>query len=512
MKNKIFRTLALAIILALLVVAIIPATPALAAPVITLSPTSGAIGTEVTVTGTNFDSYRGDDISIFFNDVEIANSPLTVPDTGSFSVNFNIPGNAKPGRAWITIKSQLGYTLVKSSFIIPEIEVKLNVKTGTVGTVVTADGKGFYANNMVTFYYYYNGKSEKLGTEVATPTGECSYSFAIPNSTAGKHKITAKDAQGNSAKAEFEVIPSTTFNPTSGAVGDILTVSGSGFGYRSVVTIYFKKTEVAYAKTDKYGCFEGIFKVPVMKPSTYEVKVEDEDDNTDKAEFTIVEVSLNKTTGNVGTPVIVSGTGFRAGETITIEYDDTEVATATVKTDGTFSATFKVPSSQYGDHEVTISDGTITKQFTFTMESEAPPTPQPLLPELGVKAEQPVHFDWKDVDDPSGVTYTFQIATRKDFAAYSIVLEKMGLTQSEYTITEAEKLKPASKEEPYYWRIRAIDSASNESEWSTPGSFYVGVPFALPGWAIYVLFGIGAIIIGYLGFWLGRRSTYYKTE
>jgi len=94
--------------------------------------------------------------------------------------------------------------------------------------VVTVDGKGFYANKMVTFYYYYNGDSEKLGTEVATPTGECSYSFAIPNSTAGKHKITAKDAQGNSAKAEFEVIPSTTLNPTSGAVGDILTVNGSG--------------------------------------------------------------------------------------------------------------------------------------------------------------------------------------------------------------------------------------------------------------------------------------------
>jgi len=88
--DKICRTLALAIIVAL-VVAAISATPALAAPVITLSPTSGAIGTEVTVTGTNFDSYRGDDNSIFFNDVEIANSPLTVPDTGSFSVNFNIP-------------------------------------------------------------------------------------------------------------------------------------------------------------------------------------------------------------------------------------------------------------------------------------------------------------------------------------------------------------------------------------------------------------------------------------
>ncbi len=55
-----------------------------------------------------------------------------------------------------------------------------------------------------------------------------------------------------------------------------------------------------------------------------------------------------------------SGTGFRAGETITIEHDDTEVATATVKTDGTFSAIFKVPRSQYGDHDITVSDGTTT--------------------------------------------------------------------------------------------------------------------------------------------------------
>jgi len=508
--SKILRILSLAIILSLLMVAI-TATPALAAPVITLSPTSGAIGTEVTVTGTNFDSYKGDEISVLFNNLEIPNSPLTVHETGSFSVNFNIPDDAETGVAWIRIRSPIGSTLAKSSFVIPETEIELDVEEGVVGTEVTATGKGFYANKMVTFYYY-NRSNEKLGTEVATPNGEYSYRFTIPDSTAGKHRITAENAEGDSAKATFEVIPSVTLNPTSGAAGDIFTVSGTGFGYRSEVTIYFKNAKITYALADKYGSFEGTFNVPVMRSQTYEVEAEDEDDNTDKAEFTIVAgASLNKTTGNVGTGLIVSGTGFIVGGTVTIKYDALEVATTTTNTTGAFSIIFNVPVSISGQHLVTVSDGTNTKQLAFTMEAEAPPVPTPLLPRMGVKAKSSVHFDWEDVDDPSlPITYHLQVASDKNFT--SIALEKAELTNSEYTLTEEERLAAVKKEAPYHWRVKAIDSATNESEWSTPGSFYVGSSFALPSWAIYTLTGFGVLIISFFAFWMGRRTAYYHPK
>jgi len=352
----------------------ITATPVLAAPIITLSPTTGAIGTKVTVNGTNFDSYKGDTIYISFDDVAIAS--LTVSDTGSFSVNFNVPSKAKPGRLWITIKSKPGYILAESPFIIAETEIKLNIKEGAVGTEVTGNGKGFYANKTVTFYYYYNGDRQNLGTTVASPTGECSHSFTIPVSTTGKHEIKAESIKGNSAETEFEVIPSTTLNPPSGAVGDVLTISGSGFGYKSVVTIYYKTTEVAYTKTDKWGSFEGIFNVPAMKPGTYELKAEDEDGNTDKVEFTIFKISLDKTKGNVGTPLIVSGTGFIGGGIVTIKYDDLEVALTAANSAGAFSTAFNVPASIGGQHLVTVSDGTNSQQLVFTMESEAPPWSQ----------------------------------------------------------------------------------------------------------------------------------------
>lgn len=503
--NKIFRTLVIAVILSLLGV-VIPATPALAAPVITLSPTSGSIGTKVTVTGANFESYRGDSISTFFDGVEIGDSPQTVPPTGTFTASFNIPDDATPGRAWIRVKSDIGAELARSSFIIWETEVVLYPEEGVVGTMVTIEGEGFYAGKRVTFYYY-NRTKETLGTEMVTAIGEFTYSFTIPDSTAGEHEIEVQDALGNLAEVSFEVIPSTTLNPTSGAMGDKVTVSGTGFGYKSDVTIYLDKAELATARTDKNGGFETTFAVLVMKPGTYNVEAKDDEGNRDKAEFVITAgVSLSQTAGNVGTPLIVSGTGFNVGGVVTITYDDVEVATATASNNGAFSVAFNVPASIGGNHNITITDGTSLIKRIFTMESTVPPVPRLLLPEDASKAEAEAYFDWEDVDDPSGITYTLQIASDIDFT--TIALAEEDLTYSNYSITKLEKLLPTIEEAPYYWRVKAIDGASNESEWSTPRSFYVASPSGVPNWALYTLIGLSALLLGFLTFWLGRRTAY----
>jgi len=54
-----------------------------------------------------------------------------------------------------------------------------------------------------------------------------------------------------------------------------------------------------------------------------------------------------------------------------------------------------------------------------------------LLPENDSKAEAITHFDWEEVTDPSGVTYTLQVATSPGFTPSSIVLDKDGLTDSD---------------------------------------------------------------------------------
>ena len=77
--------LPLAVLLPLLAVLVL-ATPVIAAPTITVLPSSGAAGTLVTINGANFDSFTGDSVTITFNGEEIAGSPLVIPDTGDFEV------------------------------------------------------------------------------------------------------------------------------------------------------------------------------------------------------------------------------------------------------------------------------------------------------------------------------------------------------------------------------------------------------------------------------------------
>jgi hypothetical protein len=83
------------------------------------------------------------------------------------------------------------------------------------------------------------------------------------------------------------------------------------------------------------------------------------------------------------------------------------------------------------------------------------------------------------------------------------------LTASTYTMTEAQKLPSVSKDSPYYWRVTATDAAQNVSPASTAGTFTVGFFLDLPQWAIYVLIGVGGLLLLALGFWLGRRSSDY---
>ncbi len=299
-RGRFYRILAVAILLPLLQV-IIPATPVLAAPILSISPTSGAVGTTVTVTGDNFDSYSGDDIYLFFDDQKITGNPLTVPQVGSFSFDLDIPASARPGQHQIRAESELGSTLASGSFTVLKAYISLDSKAGGVDTTLTINGQGFYADRVISFYY----DGELLGSESADDTGEFSYSFAIPEGTAGMHKIAARNLEGHSAEAEFEVLPSITLNKTSATTGSILSVSGNGFNPASSIDISFKQDEVAYAKSNEIGSFQDtLFNVPEMAPGTYDVIAIDKEGANGGSMFTIIaEVSAEDTTEDTSTNI-----------------------------------------------------------------------------------------------------------------------------------------------------------------------------------------------------------------
>jgi hypothetical protein len=124
-----------------------------------------------------------------------------------------------------------------------------------------------------------------------------------------------------------------------------------------------------------------------------------------------------------------------------------------------------------GNHRFTFTDGTNIITLDFSMDSTAPPTPSLLSPASSSKASATPTLKWQNVSDPSGVTYSLEISTDSAFSIPE--LQKDGLKQSEYTLTSQEILGNVSKDAPYYWRVKAIDGADNQSDWSTPSTFNV---------------------------------------
>jgi len=544
-RIKIFRILALAAILSLLVIAI-PASPALAAESIDLSPTTGAVGDKIDIGGSGFKT-DGTRVYIYFSSQEWdvgdeIDNDVTVyklvkkrtPDvTGELDTYFYVPEILDEGDDGEDDPEDVvgGYYYVYVTYgdnddieAVEELTVRgmeLSPDEGTVDTEVEITGIGFTNSKDIKYIEFDDEEVDiESGDEETDRYGEFISSILIPESIAGEHTITVRDNSNKEASATFTVDSEITITPISGTKGNTVAVTGTGFGDETDVAITFNGATVATRTTDQNGSFTASFSVPDVAAAIYDVDAEDDDNNDAEAQFTvgiatvltISPVTTQASPAHAGMNIAVSGLGFRASSAITVT-DLTSgllIATTTSNADGIFQTTFEAAGAA-GEHVITASDGTSTLQVSFIMESQPPSAPALLLPEAATKVEAQVSLDWETVtDDSPPVTYTLQVATDDSFTLASILLEKKGLTKSEYTTTEAEKLSSTKEEAPYYWRVKAIDAISNESEWSTPGSFYVGgISFSLTGWVLYTVMGVGGLVLLGLGYWLGRRTTFY---
>lgn len=543
-SSKILRVLAFAFIASVALIAM-PTVMALAAEEIELDPDDGEIDTYFYVEGDGFpqstpptvinkvDIYfssqeadAGDDIDDEVTIYERLKSNVEVDEDGEFEKRVRVPSRLSDGDETEDVYGGTYYVYVTmaddddinavAQFTVLAGRIDLDIEMGIVGTEIEISGSYFTEREYITITYDDEPVNIESGDKKTDSAGKFECSILVPPSTAGDHNIAVEDESEHKAEAKFTVEPEITMGLTSGAIGDEVTVTGTGFSGDKHVTITFDGKVVDTVRANEYGSFATSFEVPDVAAGIYDVRVEDEDGNKGELEFTLyiaTSVSISPVTtldspGHVGMDITISGVGFKANSLITITYATKPivVATTTGDADGAFTATFKVPQSESGEHIITASDDTNTLASTFIMESTPPPIPSPLLPRMSAKTESPVYFDWEDVIDASlPVTYTLQIATDENFSAHSIVLEKKDLTNSEYTIAKGLKLEP-TREYPYYWRVKATDSASNESGWSAPRSFYIVGRFAWPSWISHVWWGLGAMGAGLFGIWVGRRT------
>ncbi|MBA7624206.1 hypothetical protein ES703_31613 [subsurface metagenome] len=481
-------------------------------PEIELDDSSGYVGDTITVDGTGF--LASATVTIYYDTTSVG-----VDSTNSYGTfdnfTFTVPASVK-GTHTVRGKDTTVYSPTVNFIVSPKITI--SPTSGAVGDTVTISGTGFATSSSITISF----DTVTMTTTSTNSSGTFSATtFTVPSTLRGSHTVKARDASANYATATFTVSASITINPTSGPSGTTVTVTGTGFGASRTITIKYNNVTVttnpATVTTNSVGYFPATFTVPVGTAGTYVVQATDGVVSATTNFVSTTDATISQTTsaaapGNVGMSLTITGVGFTPETTVTITYATDPVVLATVTTGptGNFTATFTIPPSVGGPHVITVSDGTITKVFDFFMEENAPPIPALQLPLVGEKADSETVFDWSTVQDASPasdpVTYDLQVSTTESFTTGILLIDETGLTESTYTVLPADKLESTGDDAPYYWQVRAVDAASNESEWSEPSTFTVGFSFEITGWLMWVIMVVIAVAFFFFGLWLGRRS------
>jgi len=511
------------IILAVCFIAVaVPAVPAQAQDAtIQLSPNDGVPGERVTIYGRNFTPDRY--VDIYYDgsrlrelyDNGTPGDDVRTDEDGYFQVDFFVP-ESHTGDHVVLAEDTHGVDAYDYFDVEPGLTI--DTEEGPVGTTVTVEGHGFAEEEEnMELLYYLDGTAEVVEDDIeVNADGYWQASFQVPSSAMGDHYINARGDDTELKDVEdvsFEVIPEISLAASSGTVGESIAITGSGFDSEdSYINVLFAGEEAEMepdiVRADENGDWEASFEVPDMPAGTYGVTAEGQstgEEDVNELTFTIAPgLLLFPGEGHVGMNLTVTGGGFAPDEVVVIKYDGSEVETARTDEGGGLEASFLVPKSRYGDHNITAEVGGETEAFaTFIMENDAPGKPELISPADGdrtgfIGSVKPT-FEWSEVSDDSGVYYSLRIWTANNVTEVS----KAGLVGANYTLNDIEALPQGT----YYWSVQAVDGAENESGWTEPRSFRIGV---MPLWAFVIIVvvaagGIGAVIY----FRVIRQRIYY---
>ena len=212
-------------------------------PTISINPTSGTVGTLVTVTGNGFDPISTVVISFGGSNV----STVTPTSSGGFTATFNVPLSSSIGDQ--TVKATQGSNSASKTFTVTALLnpiIFLVPDFGPVASSVNVTGAGFDPSSTVTVTF---DGAPALLSQYTSPTGTFDTNFNVPlSSSIGPQDVVATQGS-NSASKTFTVtslVPVIILDPISGPVGTSVDIIGTGFSPNSTVTITFGGSHCDY--------------------------------------------------------------------------------------------------------------------------------------------------------------------------------------------------------------------------------------------------------------------------
>lgn len=300
-------------------------TPDTAPTIGSFSPTSAAVGAEITITGTNFST------EISKNIVEFNGTVATVKSATLTELKVVVPAGTTSGKIKVTVEGSIALSTDDFAIISPAIS-SFSPTSALAGTEITITGTNFstdVSKNIVEF----NGTVASVNSASLTEL-----KVIVPaGATSGKIKVTVEGTIGSSTD-DFSVLSPTIsgFSPTSGLIGTEVTITGIFSGDIADNIVTFNGTS---ATVKSATATELIVDVP-NGATTGKIKITINDEfGQSELDFTVETVptitSFSATKGIVTTKMTITGTNFSTVlSENTVKFGGEDGTTATV-----FSAT-----------------------------------------------------------------------------------------------------------------------------------------------------------------------------
>jgi len=246
--------------------------------------------------------------------------------------------------------------------------VAMDGLSGAVGAMVRVPYFGTLPGDILFDNAYYNTPA---GAAQNWPTINANWvAVVVPSVAGGLHQIRASVTGFNSIPYTVLAPTITSVSPSSASVGTTVTVVGTGFSATPAILAIQGATVAAVTSNVINNVLIATFTVPNYLPGSYTLSLSD-GTNSASTTFSVAaaQIQINPTTSKLGTaakPVTlaITGSGFAAGEAITVQFDSTTITATTpvgltvVNTNGgiLINSGFVIPfAATAGAHTVTVT-------------------------------------------------------------------------------------------------------------------------------------------------------------
>lgn len=330
-------------------------------PKITISSSSGPVGTQITVAGNGFDGSSTITLTWDGTDTSRTTNSNT---SGSFSsLSYTIP-TTTGGAHNINAHDSAGHTATNIVFTITPT-ISISSTSGHAGDTTILSGDGFAGTSTITVVW--KGSDTSTTTTSASNGTFAGLVFTIPiTETPGTYTITAHDTVPNQApNKNYTVVTATTpvitLSTNKGPSGSTITISGNGFSVlATTATIRWDGSDTSTTCSLSSGSFSNCsFIIPSATAGDHTISARDNATvpNTSADQiYTITNgtLSISHPASATFTPVTIEATAQQTTANITaITVTDSRGNNAG------WSATVTVSNFSDGTHTISVTNLTI---------------------------------------------------------------------------------------------------------------------------------------------------------